>query len=385
LSETVGEDLVIGRGRLVLGDEVVKGSLKVEAGRIAALDPGESLAPGAVDLEGDFLIPGLIDLHTDHLERHFQPRSGVLWDPVSAAISHDAQVIGSGITTVFDSLTVGANQGWDLRDEMIQPLCDALLTARRHDMLKADHLLHLRCEVTHPDIVRIVEPYRGNPLWRFMSLMDHAPGDRQSPDIERWRSFNLKHFGFDAAALDRYEQDLIRNSRTFGSRHRRALGDFASENRIPLASHDDASTTHIEEAAGLGAVLTEFPTTSEAAAAARQHGLHVLMGSPNLVRGGSHSGNVAAGALAEAGYLDILSSDYIPGSLLTAAFLLADGSFGLSLPQAIRTVTRIPAEAADLDDRGEVRECLLADLVRVRLVEGRPLVRAVWRKGRRVA
>lgn len=134
-----------------------------------------------------------------------------------------------------------------------------------------------------------------------------------------------------------------------------------------------------------GVKVAEFPTTVEAAKASSDAGMAVLMGAPNLVRGNSHSGNVSARDLAERGYLDILSSDYIPFSLLQAGFDLSRTVEGISLPQAIARVTRNPAEAVGLTDRGAIAEGRRADLVRVRADEGPPVVRTVWREGVRVA
>ena len=121
-------------------------------------------------------FPGLIELHTDNLEKHYAPRIGVVWDAVSAAVAHDVQCAGSGITTVFDSLVLGAAPGWEIRDEWLRPMLDGLATARTAGMLKGDHRLHLRCEVTHPDIVPFLERFLAEPALGFMSLMDHAPG-----------------------------------------------------------------------------------------------------------------------------------------------------------------------------------------------------------------
>ena len=381
---TATPELVLTGARLVLDDEVVVGSLRIADGLIQSVDQGRSSLPAAIDLDGDWLIPGLIDLHTDNLEKHYQPRIGVQWDPVHAAISHDVQVIGSGITTVFDSITIGAAEGWDARSDWVEPMLQGLDEAREHDMLKAEHRLHLRAEVTHEQILEIFEHHATRRRVSFVSLMDHAPGDRQSPDVEDYRQRCLKQFG-DPAAVEHHIERLLHASAQLAPGHRLRLGEVATAWRIPLATHDDASAAHVEEAVALGAVLSEFPTTAEAAAAARQHGLHVLMGSPNLIRGGSHSGNVAAGDLARAGLLDILSSDYIPASLILGAFRLAGEAFGWPLPDVIATVTRIPAEAAGLDDRGSIRAGLLADLVRVRGVGERPVVRTVWRAGARVA
>jgi alpha-D-ribose 1-methylphosphonate 5-triphosphate diphosphatase len=375
---------VLTNARLVLPNEVVRGTIVVRAGVIAEIDHASSRAPGALDLAGDYLVPGLVDLHTDNLERHYQPRSGVEWDAVSAAISHDTQVAGSGITTVYDSLTLGSASGWDMRDETIGPIIEGLRTAIGHDMLRVQHLLHMRCEVTHPDIVPIFEAYADDPLVRFMSLMDHAPGDRQSPDAVDYRRRYLKVFDGDEAAVDRHIEELLHGSRVFGPDNRRRLARIAAERRLACASHDDARREHIEEAIALGITVTEFPTTLEAAEAAHDAGIKVLMGAPNLIRGRSHSGNVAAALLAGRNRLDILSSDYIPASLLPGAFRLAHDDLGWSLPRALATVTSTPAATAGLDDRGRLEQGLRADLVRVQMVQNRPVVRAVWSGGARV-
>jgi alpha-D-ribose 1-methylphosphonate 5-triphosphate diphosphatase len=252
-------------------------------------------------------------------------------------------------------------------------------------MLKIDHRLHLRCEVTHPGIVALFESFLGEPALGFMSLMDHAPGDRQSPDVDAYKRRYRSTFRMDDAAVDAHVESLLEGSRRHGPRNRRALAAIARERGVPFASHDDAREEHIAEAAELGAVLTEFPTTLAAARAARARGLHVLMGGPNLIRGASHSGNVAAATLAAEGVLDILSSDYIPAALLQSAFRLAGEPFGVALPEAIATVTAAPADAAGLADRGVVEAGRRADLARVRVIEGRPVVRAVWVGGERVA
>ncbi len=152
-----------------------------------------------------------------------------------------------------------------------------------------------------------------------------------------------------------------------------------------MASHDDATAAHVEESIALGVRLAEFPTSLEAATLSHEAGLSVLMGAPNVVRGGSHSGNIAAADLARHGVLDVLSSDYVPFSLIHAPFLLADEIDTLSLPAAIAMVTSTPAKTVGLDDRGRIAPGLKADLVRVERRSDVPIVRGVWRDGRRVA
>jgi alpha-D-ribose 1-methylphosphonate 5-triphosphate diphosphatase len=170
-----------------------------------------------------------------------------------------------------------------------------------------------------------------------------------------------------------------------GSSNHRALVDLARANRTPLASHDDTTAEHVTDAVDDGVAIAEFPTTIEAAEALHAARIRVLMGAPNLVRGGSHSGNVASRELAALGLLDILSSDYVPQSLLMAAIALPKLVDRMDLATAVRTVTKTPAEAVGLDDRGEIVPGRRADLIRVSVVGDISVVRSVWRLGRRVA
>jgi alpha-D-ribose 1-methylphosphonate 5-triphosphate diphosphatase len=257
--------------------------------------------------------------------------------------------------------------------------------ARDHAMLRVDHKLHLRCEITHPDIVSIFEHHSASPLTAMMSVMDHAPGDRQSPDIETYRKRYQKNPHLAPDEVEAHIRDLIDASKVYGPPNRKALAELAHERGIPLATHDDARAEHVEEAVAMGAVLTEFPTTLEAAEAARAHALPTLMGSPNLIRGGSHSGNVAAAELARADLLDMFASDYIPASLLQAAMRLTADDFGVTIPAAMAMVADAPAHALGLVDRGRLEVGRRADLVEVQLVRERPIVRSVWSAGRRVA
>jgi alpha-D-ribose 1-methylphosphonate 5-triphosphate diphosphatase len=160
---------------------------------------------------------------------------------------------------------------------------------------------------------------------------------------------------------------------------------MATSRHIPLASHDDESLEHIDEASDLGATVAEFPVTAEAARRARERGMVVVMGGPNLIRGGSYSGNVPAAELAESELLDAFASDYVPRSLVECAFAMTRAPFGWSLSRAAALVTSAPARAVGLDDRGEIAPGQRADLLRVRLAGDLPLVRGVWTQGARAA
>jgi alpha-D-ribose 1-methylphosphonate 5-triphosphate diphosphatase len=185
--------------------------------------------------------------------------------------------------------------------------------------------------------------------------------------------------------MERFIAERLADHARYAAPHRAHIARRAAELGLALASHDDATLAHVEEAVADGVAIAEFPTTLEAAAAAHDAGLAILMGAPNVVRGKSHSGNISATDLVRAGLLDILSSDYVPYALLQAAFILPQRVDGLTLPQALATVTLNPARAARLEDRGQIAAGKRADLVRVAVINGLPVVRGVWRGGRRVS
>lgn len=378
-----GAELLLSNAKLVLRGEVISGSIKVVDGKIAAVDSGPSSA--GEDLQQDFLLPGLVELHTDHIESHFAPRPGVRWNTLAAIQAHDAQIAASGITTVFDCLRVGRDEDdWFVTGEMVK-LAKALELAELQGRLRADHLLHLRCEVSAPDALTEFRQFDDNDQVKLASLMDHAPGQRQFQDMAIFEKYHRKRDGMDAEAYEALVERRVRQSETYASPHRQAIAAACKSRNITLASHDDANLAHIQEALGFGVSIAEFPTTLEAATEANKNGMRVLMGAPNVVRGQSHSGNLSARDLADSGLLNLLSSDYVPSSLLYAPFVLALEEEAMSLPDAVNLVTSNPAETVGLTDRGEIKEGLNADLVRVSYRTQVPFVKSVWRNGQRVA
>ncbi|MCF4127693.1 alpha-D-ribose 1-methylphosphonate 5-triphosphate diphosphatase [Methylobacterium sp. SyP6R] len=377
------QDRILENATLVLPDRVQTGWLAMVDGRIAEIGEGRAPERG-LDLQGDHLIPGLVELHTDHLESHYAPRPKVRWHPLGAVLAYDAQIAASGITTVFDSLRAGSDpDGSGLGPELMQ-LAGAIETAKSADLFRAEHLTHLRCEIPSADLMGMVRDFTALYPVGLISLMDHTPGQRQFRDIEKYYTYATRG-GRSIVEIQANTALKIRDGQAFNAVNRPALVAFAREHGIALASHDDTTLADVAMARAEGVRLAEFPTTLEAAQAAHAAGITVMMGAPNLIRGGSHSGNVAAEELARDGLLDVLSSDYVPASLLMAAFSLPERVDSITLPEAIATVTANPARATGLDDRGRIAPRLRADLVRVRLAEGVPVVRQVWRQGRRVA
>ncbi|WP_377298273.1 alpha-D-ribose 1-methylphosphonate 5-triphosphate diphosphatase [Rhizobium sp. SGZ-381] len=376
-------EIILSNARIVLEDRLIEGSVRIVDGKIADIAEGSSAL--GEDFGGDYLIAGLVELHTDHLEAHYSPRPGVRWNKISAIQSHDAQVVTSGITTVFDCLRMGSDEDGGFKAGEMRDMADAIHLAQQEDRLRADHLLHLRCEVSSADVLEHIADFEEDPAVRLVSLMDHAPGQRQFQTMEHYTLYYKSKRGLSDEEFQRFVARRQESSARYSGPHRDHLAALCHRRGITVASHDDATLDHVDEAVAYGVKLAEFPTSLDAADASHKAGMSVLMGAPNVVRGKSHSGNIAARDLAERGVLDVLSSDYVPFSLLHAPFVLADEIESLSLPQALAMVTATPARTVGLEDRGRIAPGLRADLVRVRRTDGVPVVRSVWREGQRVA
>ncbi|HEY9012427.1 MAG TPA: alpha-D-ribose 1-methylphosphonate 5-triphosphate diphosphatase [Devosia sp.] len=376
-------ELNIRNANIVLANEVVHGSVSVRDGMIVSIDQGPSQT--GEDFEGEYLIPGLVELHTDHFENHYRPRPGVTWHAIAALQAHDAQIAGAGITTVFDAVRLGSDpEIGDIAEDLAAQI-DAIAQADAEDRLRADHLVHLRCELPTPDVVDQFVAHCEKPVVKLASLMDHTPGARQYTTLEHYIAYYQKRMRLSDAEMSQFIADRQRERDLYSQKSHDAILAKGREIGLAFASHDDATTDHVAEAVEDGVVIAEFPTTIDAARAAHGAGLAVLMGAPNVVRGKSHNGNISATELAREGVLDVLSSDYVPFALMVATFQLPERVETISLPQAVALVTRNPAKAAHLDDRGEIALGKRGDLVRVRKTDSAPVVRGVWRQGKRVS
>ncbi|WP_372867415.1 alpha-D-ribose 1-methylphosphonate 5-triphosphate diphosphatase [Pseudomonas sp.] len=375
---------ILTNARVVTAEQAFVGTLVLRDGLLAQVEEGVSGLPQALDLGGDYLLPGLVELHTDNLEKYMSPRPGVDWPSTSAVLTHDAQIVSAGITTVFDALAIGDINPRGKRMQQLPAMLEAIARASAAGHTRADHLLHLRCELCHPDSLAVFRDLVEHPLVQLVSVMDHSPGQRQFAKEDKYREYYMGKYHLSTAEMDAFIKEQVANSIEFSDRYRRTIVEDCHARGLAVASHDDATLAHVQESAGFGMSIAEFPTTLEAATASHRLGLKVLMGAPNIVRGGSHSGNIAAAELARHEVLDILSSDYYPASLLQAAFMLAEQDNGYDLPRAIATVSRSPAQAAGLYDRGEIRVGLRADLIHAQVHDGQAVIQQVWRQANRV-
>ncbi len=369
--------------RLQLPDQEVLGTLVVRDGRIADIQPG-TVSTGQ-DGDGQYLLPGLVELHTDNLERCVSPRPGVRWPIEAAATHHDRDLAAAGITTVCDAIAVGDVTPTSLRMTEFQSMIDAIMTRQQAGKFAIDHRLHLRCELAYEEVAAIVSHYAEHPLLSLISVMDHTPGQRQFTKLDKFREYYMGKHGVSEDEIDDFIRDRIAAQQAYAKTSRQALVELARAHDLAMASHDDATVEHVEQAAAEGATISEFPTTLIAAKEARQHSLQVLMGAPNLVLGGSHSGNVSALELAELDLVDLISSDYVPHSLLLSIFIIAQ-KIRKPVHVAMRPVTINPAKAIGLEgDRGSLEVGKRADLLTVHLENNIPYLTGVVSQGVRVA
>ena len=352
--------LAVTGARVLTDDGVREATCLVEDGRIVALGAAVPGGASVIDGNGLMLLPGIVDLHGDAFERQLQPRPGVDFPAAPALLDTDRQLLANGITTAFHGVTLSWEPG--LRSlETFRELLAAF--AALDGALGADNRIHLRLETfamdQWPDAAAAIAAGRIH----LLAFNDHTA------EIAR----RAEHPARAARYADRAKvtaADILARARAVLAR-RSEVEPFVAEaaalaraHGLPMASHDDASPEVRARWRALGCRICEFPMNAETGLAARAAGEGVIMGCPNVVRGGSHMGWHSAGAMVRAGACDILASDYFYPAMLRAAFLLADRG-ALALAEAWALVSANPARAAGLDDRGRIAEGLRADLVLV--------------------
>jgi alpha-D-ribose 1-methylphosphonate 5-triphosphate diphosphatase len=378
------QETILANAKLILGAEVVTGSLRMRGGVLTDIDMVTSVPKGAVDCAGDFLAPGLIELHTDNLERHMLPRPKVEWPHAPAILAHDRELAGCGITTVFDAMRVGSiptSKGRYLK--YARALATELLALRSRGVLKISHYLHLRAEICSETLPAELAEFTADDRVGIVSLMDHTPGQRQFRDLAKMKTYVMGKNGLTETEFESHIATLRELQARLGSSHETVAVTEGLRLGAVLASHDDTTTQQVATSAAHGIKLAEFPTTIEAAQACCAQNIAIMVGAPNLVRGGSHSGNVAAQDLADRDMLDIVSSDYVPAALLLSAIQLGD-LWG-NMARGIATVTANPARSVGLTDRGVLALGKRADVVRFSCIDGVAVTNQVWSQGVQVA
>jgi len=377
-------ETILTNATLVLENETRNGTIAFNETGITGLDFSRSSLPSAIDVEGDYVTPGIVEMHTDNMEKHFVPRPGVFWpNGLAAALAHDAQIASAGITTVYDSICAGSVFGQkDYRREIFPKVIRAVEEGVSSGAFRVDHHIHIRCELTGDELVDDVAPFADNPLVRLISLMDHTPGQRQWRNLDNLKRYNL---GSGEKTPEQHEEDVAVRMEVGPANMQKnwpLIVEMFGSRGIPIATHDDTTEDDVEAGVRSGAVISEFPTTVIAAEAAKRKGLATIMGAPNVVRGGSHSGGVSAAELAKLGLLDGLSSDYVPASLLQAVLKL-NTDYGIAFADAMAKVTWKVADMVGLQDRGRLAIGKRADILHFKAVGPTPVIRALWSNGKR--
>ncbi|OQX16574.1 MAG: hypothetical protein BWK76_11430 [Desulfobulbaceae bacterium A2] len=359
-------------------------SLRVRDGRIDEIRPGGSFQANGrtIDGRGLHLFPGFIDLHCDAIEKKIEPRPNTFF-PLDVAVHElDKQLAACGVTCSYHSLSF-AEMEIGLRSNNMA----AQIVREINEMspgLRVRTRVHARFEITDLGAVPVLRQLVEQGQVRLFSLMDHTPGQGQFREVMSFKNYYGPVYGKSDSEMDRM---IERKQEAKGNGAREGIEtmvDCCRTHDIALASHDDDCPDKIRWLHGLGIQLTEFPVNLTAARSAREHGLHVILGAPNVMRGASQGGNLSAREALAAGCGDILCSDYAPLTLLHAVLTLE--RLGLMpLPEAVNLVSRNPAQAVGIDDEtGSLREGLAADLLLLDLQHGFPRIVKTMVDGREV-
>ncbi len=367
--------------RVVLADETRDTlAILIEDGRICALDPETSTGARIVDLSGQLLMPGMIDLHCDALEKEVEPRPGVHFPLDFACAQADRRNAAAGITTVYHALSFANHELGVRNNQFASQVAQAVLAWQSHALV--DNRVHLRYEISDDTAPPFLHALMLGAHAQMISFMDHTPGQGQFRDVAAYRAFLVKTYRQSEFELDRMMSTKAAAAATASERIA-ALAAVARDLGIPIASHDDDSPQKVEEVAAMGATISEFPINLATARAARAKGLATLFGAPNVLRGGSQSGSMRALDAVLEGVADCLCGDYSPAALLPSVLRLPELA-GIALHEAVALVTRNPAAAAKLHDRGRIAVGQRADLIAVGTTGRLPQARRVWVGGKQV-
>ncbi len=364
--------------QVVLGSEVRKDvAVLVEEGVITAVDPCTSAQAEIVDLSGRLLIPGLIDLHCDAIEKEVEPRPGVHFPLDFACAQADRRNAAAGITTVFHAISFANHELGVRNNAFAAEIVRSVMAMRPHSLV--DNRVHARYEITDETGLPILLRLMDAGMAQMVSFMDHTPGQGQFKDADSYRTYLARTYRKTKDEIDGI-LERKRSAAADALERMKGLANHAKLKGIPLASHDDDTPEKVGMMAAMGATISEFPVTLEAARASRSLGLSTLFGAPNVLRGRSQSGSVRAMDAVLDGCADCLCGDYSSAALLPAVMKLPDLTV-LALPKAVAMATLNPARAAGLHDRGEIAVGKRADLVAVSFDSGSPQAETVWVQG----
>ncbi|OZI11439.1 alpha-D-ribose 1-methylphosphonate 5-triphosphate diphosphatase [Bacillaceae bacterium SAS-127] len=378
-------------GRIVTETEIVEGfDLLIENDKISKILPQGEIAAVAsnveiLDVAGAYISPGFIDIHSDYIEQMASPRPTSMMDFHLSIREAEKELISHGITTIFHSLSLYKHAEFvhkQIRNPENVAKFIELIDETRSNKHLIHHRFHARFEVDNIDEVDNLKKYIAEKKVHLVSFMDHTPGQGQFRDLEMYRE-TIK--GYHAVTDEEINRDIaVQQSReTLTVEDLREIAQFAIEHNIPVASHDDDTFEKLELIKSFGTTISEFPITLDVAKRAKQLDMMTIGGAPNVLLGGSHSGNLSAQEAIQHGCIDILCSDYYPSAMLHSIFTM-NKKFGIDLAELFRLVTINPAKAVFMDEeRGSVAEGKKADLLIIEEIDDRfPVITTVFVDGK---
>lgn len=375
--------IIIKNGKIITPEEIIEGKIIViNNDRIEEIcDTYDKAADTCIDAEGAYIMPGFIDVHSDKIEQIILPRPTAQIDYGLALAECEKELLHMGVTTVYHSLSLYKDEFFGkspLRTkESVQKMAGLIQNIHNEQHL-IHHRFHLRLEIDNFEGFNIAKSMIDEKKVNEISFMDHTPGQGQYRDImvyqeavEKYHGKEIEENGIDA--ILNYHQTKDRLS----FEQLKELSDYAAKRGITTASHDDDSVDKLDINNRIGVSISEFPITMDVARHAHNMGFYTVVGAPNVLLGGSHSGNMSAAEAMKDGCADIICSDYFPQAILHSIFIM-NKEYGCSLPEIVKKATLNPAKAVKIDkDYGSIEKGKKADLIMVSMINDKPSVTGV--------
>ncbi|MEI4769849.1 phosphonate metabolism protein PhnM [Psychrobacillus sp. FJAT-51614] len=373
---------IIHNGKIITEEAIIDGYAVVVQGEvIQAIIPQESVVNYSdaqlIDARGGYISPGFIDIHSDYIETIASPRPTSMMDFNISLREAEKILISHGITTMFHSLSFYREDVFTHKPmrnpKNIQRMVDAI-DATHNELHLIRHRLHARFEIDNVDEIDSLVQNIENGKVHLLSFMDHTPGQGQYRNLEVYRETlkgyrNISDDDVNVLIAERQSTEFLTIEKI------KEVVELAISRGIAVASHDDDEIQKLELVKSFGTTISEFPITLEVAKKAKEMGLHTIAGAPNVLLGGSHSGNLSAAEAIANECVDILCSDYYPAALLHAIFDLHE-KHGNDLHKMFMMVSLNPAKAVKMDDEiGSIKVGKKADILVIeRMEDGYPML-----------